>query len=115
MWDIIVSRALVMFAQATGSPNVTRAAVEGQGTFRHTIWHTILLIIYFIVCLGLVATILMQTTKSEGLSGVIGGSTQSVFRGKKGFDERLQEITNYLAISFLVLSFIVSLFAFKVK
>ncbi len=115
MWDIVVSRALVMFAQATGSPVVMQPTVKGHGTFRHTIWHTILLIIYFIVCLGLVATILMQTTKSEGLSGVIGGSTQSVFRGKKGFDERLQEITNYLAISFLVLSFIVSLFAFKVK
>ena len=104
-----------MFAQATGGdPNVALTTPSGAAApYRHTWLHTVLLFIYFLVCLGLVVAVLLQTTKSEGLSGIMGGSSQSVFRGKKGFEETLQEITNYLAVSFVVMSFLVSLFAFK--
>jgi protein translocase SecG subunit len=57
--------------------------------------------------------VLLQTTKNEGLSGVLGGSSQSMFKGKKGFEETLQEVTNYLAVSFVVMSFLVSIYAFR--
>lgn len=131
MWQLVLNRAMVMFAQATtGTPvapatpaatgqpvNVTpmmnNPSVKVQGDYRHTPWHTILLVVYFLVCLGLVIAVLLQTTKSEGLSGIMGGSHQSVFKGKKGFEETLQEATNYLAVSFIVMSFLVSLFAFR--
>jgi len=107
-----------MFAQATsgvptGEGAAESAAATPAATFHHTTWHWLLLFVYFFVSLGLVITVLLQTTKSEGLSGIIGGSTQSVFHGKKGFEERLQEITNYLAVGFITMSFLVSLFAFK--
>ncbi|MFH0802893.1 MAG: preprotein translocase subunit SecG [bacterium] len=75
----------------------------------------LLLAVYFLVCVGLVASVLMQTTKSEGLSGTIGGSTQSVFRGSKGFEEKMDSITSYLAWAFLGLSFVIALFAFSRK
>lgn len=75
----------------------------------------LLLAVYFLVCVGLVAAVLMQTTKSEGLSGTIGGSTQSVFKGSKGFEEKIDNITSYLAWAFLALSFVIALFAFSRK
>lgn len=119
----ILCRSMMMFAQATtgtpaapiapqGAP-VQVSPVSGGGGFRHTIWHTILLIVFFIISLALIIAILLQTTKSEGLSGIIGGSTQSVFHGKKGFEERLQEVTNYLAVAFVVMALLVTIFAFK--
>ena len=116
MLHLVFDRAMIMFAQATtGAPSpvaLTNPAVTTKH-YKHTWLHTVLLFIYFLVCLGLVIAVLLQTTKSEGLSGIMGGSAQSVFRGKKGFEETLQEITNYLAVSFVVMSFLVSLFAFK--
>lgn len=113
MWQMIYNRALVMFAQATGgAPGAP--PVRGE-RFEHQPIHTILLVVYFVICLGLVMAVLLQTSKSEGLSGIIGGSTQSVFKGKKGLEERLSEFTNYLAIAYVVMSLLVSIFAFRVK
>ena len=65
----------------------------------------------FIVTVGLIAIVAVQTSKSEGLSGTLGGSTSvSGFHGRPGMEEQLQQWTTYLAIGFLVLSFITSLF-----
>jgi protein translocase SecG subunit len=47
-----------------------------------------------------------QTTKSEGLSGTIGGRTETSFRFKPGFEEQLATITKWCAIAFLVTSFL---------
>ena len=58
--------------------------------------------------LALIAIIMSQATKSEGLSGTIGGKTESAFQGKPGFDERLGEITKWAAVFFMVTSAIVS-------
>jgi preprotein translocase subunit SecG len=120
MWNLIYDRALLMFGQATdaaGAESVPFSVQAGPGTgqFQHTIWHTILLVVYFIVCLGLVVAVLLQTTKNEGLSGMMGGGSQSVFKGKKGFEEQLQQITNFLAITFVVMSLLVTAFAFRVR
>ena len=61
-----------------------------------------------ISALALIAIIMSQATKSEGLSGTIGGKTESAFQGKPGFDERLGEITKWAAVFFMVTSAIVS-------
>ncbi|MHB9036805.1 MAG: preprotein translocase subunit SecG [Armatimonadota bacterium] len=58
--------------------------------------------------LALIAIVMSQATKSEGLGGTIGGKTESAFRGKPGLEERLDEITKWSAISFMVLSAIVA-------
>jgi len=140
MWQFILGRAFLMFAQVVtatpagvpaaagtapaGAPapvpmvspvagTVNQPPVNTGVSYKFTVWHTIFLIIYFMVCVGLVVAVLLQTTKSEGLSGIIGGSSKSVFKGKKGFEEMLQICTNVLAISFLVLSLVLSIFMFR--
>ena len=57
----------------------------------------------------LIALMAVQTTKSEGLGGTIGGKTETSF-SKPGFEEKIDEITKWSAISFLALSFIVAYF-----
>lgn len=123
MWQYVFNSAAMMFAQAaTGVPasgegapaaNVTNVDVVAGTAYNHTILHSIFLIVYFVVCVGLVVAVLLQTTKNEGLSGAIGGASKPVFKGKKGFEEVLQEYTNYLAIAFVVLSLGMSIFLFK--
>ncbi len=73
-----------------------------------------LLALYFLISLCLVFTILAQTTKSEGLSGTIGGRSEAVFKGKgpKTVEEKLNQITTGLAIAFLVLSTMISIIGF---
>lgn len=120
MWQLVYNRAMVMLAQVSGGAQSATGAVSsppgaGGSGYQLTLWHTLFLIIYFLICIGLVTAVLLQTTKNEGLSGIIGGSNQAVFKGKKGFEERLQEITNYLAVSFIILSFLLSIFMFRVK
>lgn len=61
-----------------------------------------------ISALALIAIIMSQATKSEGLSGTIGGKSESAFQGKPGFEERLGEITKWAAVFFMVTSAIVS-------
>lgn len=59
--------------------------------------------------LVLIGIVMSQATKSEGLQGTIGGKIDSsAFQGKPGIEERLAEITKWAAISFMVLSAIVT-------
>ena len=60
--------------------------------------------------LALIAIVMSQATKSEGLSGTIGGKSESAFQGKPGFEDRLADITKWSAISFMVVSAIVAYF-----
>lgn len=60
-------------------------------------------VIQVIAAIALIILMAMQTTKSEGLSGTIGGKTESAF-SKPGREEQLELVTKYAAIAFLVLS-----------
>ncbi|MHB0911821.1 MAG: preprotein translocase subunit SecG [Armatimonadota bacterium] len=55
----------------------------------------------------LIALVISQTTKSEGLTGTIGGKMSSSFRGKPGMDEKLADLTKWSAIVFFVGSLLV--------
>ena len=67
-------------------------------------WYVwIVWVLQLIVSVALVIAVVSQTTKHEGL-GVMGGSVQSSFRGRPGIEERLSQITMYLAVAFMVLS-----------
>ena len=67
----------------------------------------ILAAIQIVAALGLIGIVMSQATKSEGLTGTIGGKAESAFRGKPGTEERLGEITKWSAIAFMVTSAIV--------
>lgn len=71
---------------------------------------TILMSLQFVVSIGLIIAVLLQTTKSEGLTGTIGGSRETVFKGKKGAEEILEKVTSVLAVSFLISSLLTALF-----
>ncbi len=60
--------------------------------------------------IALIAIVMSQATKSEGLTGTIGGKAESAFQGKPGLEDRLAEITKWSAISFMVVSAIVAYF-----
>jgi protein translocase SecG subunit len=70
----------------------------------------ILMAVYLLVSIGLIAAVVTQSSKNEGIGGMLGGgNTQSVFQGKKSTEEMLGTATNYLAVSFIVLSMVVSM------
>ncbi|MEW5921926.1 MAG: preprotein translocase subunit SecG [Bacillota bacterium] len=68
-----------------------------------------LIIVYIIVCLSLIATVLLQSGKSAGLSGSIAGGGQALFGKKKGLDDLLGRISTVLAIAFMILATILTI------
>ena len=70
--------------------------------------HIVLMILDVLVCLGLIAVILMQSSKSAGVSGVIGGASEQFFGKKKGLDEFLAKGSTVLAVVFFVLTLMIA-------
>lgn len=73
-----------------------------------TMGQRLLTVLYIVVCVALIAAILARTTKSEGLSGSMMGPAETVFRGKKSAEDNVSMLTNALAVTFLLLSVVVS-------
>ena len=59
--------------------------------------HTVLQILQIICCLGVIATVLLQSGRSAGLSGSISGGAET-FLGKKGLDDQLAKATAVLTM-----------------
>ncbi len=59
--------------------------------------------------LGLIASILLQSGRSAGLSGAIAGAGESFFGKKKGMDELFGKLSAGFAVTFLLSSLFVSL------
>ena len=54
----------------------------------------------FVICaVGLIVLLALQTTKQEGLSGTIGGRVESAYRPRLGFDQQMQRLTSYVALT----------------
>jgi len=66
---------------------------------------TILTYIYLIFCVGLIATVLLQSGRSAGL-GVIAGGAQSLVGKKKGLEEKLSRVTTVLAVGFMIFTIV---------
>ena len=68
--------------------------------------HTALMVILLIASLVLIISILLQTSKSDGLSGSIAGGAEQLFgkRKSQGYDALLAKITTVSAIIYIVLS-----------
>lgn len=70
---------------------------------------TLLKILLVLVSLTLIAVVLLQPGKSAGLSGAIAGGAEQIIGTKaKGYEKVLERVTKYVAIAFLILSFVVA-------
>jgi protein translocase SecG subunit len=65
-------------------------------------------VLQLISALALIGIVMSQASKSEGLSGTLGGKSESAFHGKPGFEEKLDVITKWAAIVFMVVSIMVA-------
>ena len=76
-----------------------------------TVPQIVLSIIYFIVALGLIAVVMLQSGKSAGLSGAIaGGADTFLSKNKaKSADARLAKMTKWVAIVFMLLTLVLCL------
>ena len=73
------------------------------------IFKDILYAVQILSALGLITLVISQTTKSEGLTGTIGGKASASFRGRPGIDEKLADLTKWCAIAFMASSALVYL------
>jgi preprotein translocase subunit SecG len=68
----------------------------------------VLNVVFLIASIGLIASVLMQSGKSAGLSGSIAGGAQSMFGKKKGIDDFLSKLTIVFAVLFMVLAIVLT-------
>ncbi|MBR3355118.1 MAG: preprotein translocase subunit SecG [Oscillospiraceae bacterium] len=67
----------------------------------------------FLIAAGLaiIFFVSLQTEKSDGLSGVIMGNDNTVYKGKaRSNEEKLATVTKYCAIVFFVLGLLLNIF-----
>jgi len=69
---------------------------------------TFLIVIQVIFALGLIASVLLQSGKSAGISGSIAGGAEALFGRKKGLDQFLNRASAVLAIGFLLMTLLLS-------
>ena len=70
--------------------------------------HTVLQILQVICCIGVIATVLLQSGRSAGLSGSISGGAET-FLGKKGLYDQLAKASGAFALFFMILSFVLTM------
>jgi len=72
------------------------------------IWLTVVRVIHLILSLVLIAVVLLQSGKAQGLSGAIAGGSETFFGKNKGrtIDAILEKWTSVVAIAFLVTSIV---------
>jgi preprotein translocase subunit SecG len=73
------------------------------------VFYILLCVIQFFVAVGLIIVVTMQDSKNDGLTGQIGTTATTSFKGKAGREEHLGLLTRNLAIVFFVVSLIVAL------
>lgn len=97
---------IVIFKHIRYNKQICRVEFD-EGGFTVTILLTILQVIS---CIGLIATVLLQSGKSAGLSGAITGGAETFF-GKKGMDDKFATWSKIFAVAFMVLTFVLSMLA----
>lgn len=66
-----------------------------------------LMILDAVICIVLIATVVMQSGKSAGMSGSIAGGAETIFGGKKkGIDETLAKGTMILGALFAIVTMV---------
>ena len=74
--------------------------------------HTLLMVLLIIDCIALITVVLLQESKSNGLSGAISGGAEQLFGKQKqrGVDLFLHRLTIVLAIIFFLIMIGISYF-----
>ena len=67
------------------------------------------MVVHILLAIGIIVTVLLQSGKSAGLSGVIAGGAETFFGKKKGMDEFLSKLSTGFAVGFLVTSLLLSI------
>lgn len=70
--------------------------------------HMFLQILQIICCLGVIATVLLQSGRSAGMSGAITGGAET-FLGKKGLDDQLAKASAVFSLLFMILTFVLTM------
>lgn len=74
------------------------------------VFQIILLVFQALISISLVLLVMSQPTKNEGLTGTIGSNaTGANFKGKPGYEERMQGYTRQLGIAWFVVSILVGI------
>ena len=71
---------------------------------------TFLVILFVIACFGMIVSILLQSSKGQGLAGTFGGAGTSAVFGGRGAATFLSKATTILAISYIVLCLLIGYF-----
>lgn len=61
-------------------------------------------ILFMLATIAVIALMSVQTTKTEGLSGTIGGRAEAAYHGRLGLDQQISRVTSFAAISWIVLA-----------
>lgn len=71
----------------------------------------IVTVLYVLICIALVAVVLFQESKTQGLSGSINGMAETYWGKNKGrsMEGALEKITKILAVLFVVISVVLNL------
>lgn len=71
----------------------------------------IVTVLYVLICIALVAVVLFQESKSQGLSGSINGVAETYWGKNKGrsMEGALEKGTKILALLFIVISVVLNL------
>jgi preprotein translocase subunit SecG len=72
-------------------------------------FYLLLLILQMLSGISLIIIVTMQESKNDGLTGQIGTTATSSFKGKAGREERLTLYTRNIAIVFFALSALVAI------
>ena len=74
--------------------------------------HTLFMVLLIIDCIALITVVLLQESKSNGLSGAISGGAEQLFGKQKqrGVDLFLHRLTIVLAIIFFLIMIEISYF-----
>lgn len=65
---------------------------------------TAVIVVHLLFVVGLIATVLLQSGRSAGLSGAITGGAEHLFGKKKGMDDLLARLSSGFAIGFILTS-----------
>ena len=59
---------------------------------------------FLVSTIALVGLMSVQTTKTEGLSGSIGGRAESAYHGRLGFEQQMTRATTVTAVAWIILA-----------
>jgi len=70
---------------------------------------TTLMVVHLLFSVGLIASVLLQSGRSAGLSGAIAGGAETLFGRRKGMDQFLEKATIFFAAAFMAMATILGL------